>query len=466
MIDQTRTKAAVVAAAVFLIYPLARAETPLTLDRAVSLALQRAPELSAARAGRDSASQKVRQAKSAYLPRVRFGASYLAWWPKNELPIDLSSLPLPVAPEIGDIDDVHHVRAGLEVGIRALDFSRGSRVDAARQTVSAADARIQEARAGLAFRVRATFLAALYSRDMQNLGAESLKIARAHEKRAKVRAEVGTGSQLALAQARVRVAKLEAQHRKARSELQRYRRQLASLLGRREVGKLQGDLHALAQARAAKPMRSPRAARAVAASANNEALARQPTNASVGKQHPALQRIHATREAARLSARSRSRTFLPSVDLFGKVDVEYPHVMKTEWGPRFQGGINLTWDLYDGGLRGGQVREAEARSRQLRALSRATEENLRRELIDLAARRRTALAELESAERILKQTRIYLKVARAAVAAGTGTDLDVHQAELGLDQARIGVRKALLDLALVSAETLKVQGISQPGETS
>jgi outer membrane protein TolC len=435
MIAQTKTKLGglLAGAAALLLCPLARAETSLTLDHAVSRALARAPELSAARAGRDTATHKVQKARSAYLPRARLGASYLAWWPKNELPIDLSSLPLPVLPEIGDIDDVHHVRAGLEVGIRALDFSRGPRVDAARQTVKAADAQIREARAGLAFRVRATFLAALFSRDMQALGAESLRIARAHEKRARMRAEVGTGSQVALAQARVRVAKLEAQHRKAESELLRYRRQLASLLGlpERELGKLEGDL---------------------------EALARPSGSAGITGEHPALQRIHATREAARLSARSRSRTFLPSVDLFGKAEVEYPHVMKTEWGPRFQGGINLTWDLYDGGLRGGQVREAESRSRQLRALSRATEENLRRELVDLAARRRTADAELASARSVLEQTQLYVKVARAAVTAGTGTDLDVHQAELGLDQARINVRKALLDLALVSAETLKVQG--------
>jgi len=136
--------------------------------------------------------------------------------------------------------------------------------------------------------------------------------------------------------------------------------------------------------------------------------------------------------------------------------------MQTEWGPLLQAGVRLSWPFYEGGLRWSKVREAEARTQALAASQQAKEEEIGRTLVDLDARARTAEADLTSAAETLKQTEVYLRVARAAKTTGMGTDLDVHQAELGLDQARIAVRRALLTLSLVRAETLMVRGRVQP----
>ena len=122
---------------------------------------------------------------------------------------------------------------------------------------------------------------------------------------------------------------------------------------------------------------------------------------------------------------------------------------------------NLTWDFYDGQLRRSQEEEAQARARYLAGLSQATLERLQRKLIDLEARARTAQADLVSAKETLQQTQVYLRVAKAAVAAGTGTSLDVHTAELGVDQSRIAVERALFAMALARAEMSLVSGIAQ-----
>jgi outer membrane protein TolC len=182
---------------------------------------------------------------------------------------------------------------------------------------------------------------------------------------------------------------------------------------------------------------------------------------------PSLERLRAARTAAEQAARATARTILPTLSLMARVDLEYPHAMKLEWGPLLQAGVSIGWDFYDGGLRGAQVREARAQARSLEEAERATAEGLRRRLIDLGARGRTAAAELTSARETLEQTEIYLRVARAALAAGTGTTLDVHNAELGLDRARIAVQQALLGQALVRAETLAVHGVvEERGETA
>ena len=64
---------------------------------------------------------------------------------------------------------------------------------------------------------------------------------------------------------------------------------------------------------------------------------------------------------------------------------------------------------------------------QLGELSEAKRRDIERKLIELVARARTADADLESAKKTLEQTEIYLRVARAALEAGTGTELDVNQ---------------------------------------
>jgi len=407
----------------------ATAAPPITVERAVDMALARAPEVRAARGEHAAVGERVRQARSAYLPRLSLNGGYMVWWPKNAL-----ELPAGVPIELPAIDSYHHVNAGLEAGIRLVDLSRGARVDAARQAASAAGAGIRETEVGLAFQVRATFLAALFSRDVTRIAGESSKLARRQEQQARLRAEVGTGSQVALAQTRVRGAQLEAQLRQSESELERYRRQLASLVGLPpgRLPSLEGDLELLSR----------------------------PVPSRQVEQNPTLVKLRASREAALLTAKSTARSLVPTLDLFAKAEVEYPHRMKVEWGPLIQGGLRLSWPFFEGGVRWSRLREARARSEGLQAAEQAAREKLARRLIDLGARARTAEADLTSARATQKQTEVYLRVARAAVAAGTGTDLDVHQAELGVDQTRIAVRKALLALAVVRAETLAVCGIT------
>jgi outer membrane protein TolC len=416
----------------------------LSMDEAVGRALARAPELAAVRENEAAAVSRVTAARTAYWPRVAFEARYAVHWEKAKLPIDLSGLqglaaiiPNFQAPKIADIDDYHAGRVGAGASIRLLDFSRGSRVDSAQSSLAAEKARSRETAAALAFQVRASFLAALLARDLKQIAGESLKLALAEERREALRVEVGTGSQLGLAQSRVRVASLRAQLRNADNELERQRRLLASLLGadERALPDLRGELHALA---------GPLPRRGLA-------------------EVPALERLRHTQQAAEQSARSIDRTFWPTLSVTARADYEYPHAFKLEWGPLLQGGVSLGWDLFDGGLRRAQVAEARAGARGLAEQATATEESLRRRLIDVEARTRTAEADLLSAREILEQTEVYLRVARGAVAAGTGTQLDVHNAELGVDRAKVAVQQALLGKALARAEGLMVHGIAAEG---
>ncbi len=406
------------------------------MDGAVRLALRRAPELGAARQRIAAARARKKQARAAYWPHAGLQASYIARWPKNELPIDLSGLSavMPGAElEIAEIDDVHHFRAGLQLGFRALDLSRGPRVDAAEHARGAAAEGAREVAAAVAFRARATFLAALLARDLARIAADSLVLARAHLARQSSATRVGTGSELALAQARVRVAELEASQAHARGERRRHLGNLAALLKLEGPLQLEGDLERLARRSA------PRADDA----------------------GPTVRRLRRARAAARSLQTSASRGFWPTLSLMGKAEVEYPHAMRLEWGPLLTAGAALEWRLFDGFSRSGEVDRQAAEVRGLRHQERAAAESRDRRLRDLEARRATARSRLASAREVLRQSELQLRIARSSASAGAATHLDRRAAEVSMDGARVGVSRALMELCLINAEAMRALGLDQ-----
>ncbi len=408
----------------------ALAAAPLTMQAAVEEALDSAPELSAAAHRRAAAEASIDKADSAYLPRVSVQAQYVARSPKNQLPIELP--PIPGLEPVGDIDDVHHFNADLVLGYRLFDLTRGGRADAAESSAQAARADTEAARAELAYGVRATFLAALYARDVEAIANASLQVARADERRIAMRAEAGVESEVALAQARVRVADLEAQLTRAKNERARYTRQLAILLGREAAPELTGDLAALAGA----------------------------VEIPGVEANPRLAKVRHQREAALSMAKSSSRGLFPTIDLFATVGLSYPRALQLELGPVYTAGVKLEWLAFDGAMRSAQTRELEENAAALEAMSTATRRQLERRLAEVEAKDATARADLESARRTLDETQIYLRVAKTAVAAGTGTELDVYTAELGVDRAKVAMKKAELELALACAERLFVHGVA------
>ncbi len=128
----------------------------------------------------------------------------------------------------------------------------------------------------------------------------------------------------------------------------------------------------------------------------------------------------------------------------------------------FIGGVQMTWDLFDGRLTKGKVKEATAR--------------YERSGVDLddAARRielevRTAYSNfieadevLKSQEKVLEEADEALRLAQARYEAGTGTQLDVLSAQTALTDARTTQIQALHDYSVARARLERAIGINTP----
>lgn len=420
---------------------VAWAAPPLTLDQAVEQALARAPELRAAALTRAEAEARLAQTQTAAWPRAMAEASYTPHWPINEIRLPQAPGGPTLTPR--PVDDMHRYQLSLSVSERLVDLSRGGREAAAREGVRQSEAAGELAAARLAYGVRVAFCGTLFAREVARIAGDALTQARREAQRAELRLTAGAGTQVGLAQARVRVAELEAELRRAEVQQLRQRRVLANLLGVTTLPPLAGRLESLAGAEPAG-----------GAGPASPALSPEGT--------PAVRQLRAAQRSAVHAARSQARTFVPTLSLAASAGLRYPRALALEFGPVLEGAAVLSWEAFDSGLRRARVREGEAQALRFGAQAEATARELERELIEVEARAASAAADLVSARETLRQNELYLRVARAAVEAGTGTELDVHQAQLALDRTRIAIQRALLEAALAGAQRLLVWGRTRP----
>ena len=408
----------------------------LSLDEAVAMALARSPTLAGARASSEAHAARVEAAETAWLPRLTLEARYRYLGPVPELTLDTGltlpgqSEPLVMRRALGS---EHNAEVALSAAWRALDFGvRAARIDAARGLARAAereaDARVVE----VAYATRVAYLGLLLADEGARTTDAALALARATRDDLARRKDAGLASPLGLAGAELRVAELEARAADAAEGVARARDALATLIGQ------------------------PASARDTL----EGALVDQP--AALGAEHPSLTRLRATEGAFAAQALAARRAPLPTLDVFARAGVQSPATLvdPDELGVAWLAGVSLTWDLFDGGLRAAEAREADARASEARRGREALSEELERARAEAEARRASAEVQLATAERRLRAAETYLVAARGALDAGTGRATDLQAAEVGLDEARLARARALHQRALAEAQRRRALGLS------
>ncbi len=121
-------------------------------------------------------------------------------------------------------------------------------------------------------------------------------------------------------------------------------------------------------------------------------------------------------------------------------------------------GAQLSWDIFDGMLTRGKVVEAKAvyqkSQTELANTSRRIELEVRTAYSDFTEAREV----LESQKKVQEQAEESLRLAKARADAGTGTQLDVLNAETALTEARTTQSLALRDYAVAVARLERAMG--------
>jgi len=180
------------------------------------------------------------------------------------------------------------------------------------------------------------------------------------------------------------------------------------------------------------------------------------------KQRTELQALRETAELERLSIVSAKAGYKPTVSLFagyGWHNAQFtPPVALDHDIAGWNAGAQFSWNIFDGALTYGKVLQAKAlyekSKTDLADQSRQIELQVRTSYSDFIEARET----LDSQQKVVEEAEESLREARARADAGTGTQLDVLDAETSLTQSRTTQIQALHDYSTARARLERAIG--------
>lgn len=402
----------------------------LTLDEALAELDRQSPTLRQARARADEAGALTRQAGAALRPALTASGTWLR--NSDEVVIDLGPLKAVLGPA-GDalpgpiVQQPETSLSGtLALRVPLLVPTAWFELGAAREAARGAAAQAEVARRGLRASLAATAHLGAASEAALAATERAVENAARLAESAERRVRAGTAAPLDALRARTEEVRRQGDLVRVRSDLERVRLALGTLLGREApVRVLTGPVEA-----------TPPGPLAHDGELVAEALAHRPEVTAAEAQAAAA-------EGQVRAARARLAPQVSASAAAYAADVEYPTGERGGWRVT----LDLTWPLYDGGLRAGRRREAEARLDQARAGVAAQRLAVGQEARD------SARDELVAAERLRlagEQRRLAAEAAGTATRgyeAGVASSLDVVDANDRLYAAEIGLADASARLA-------------------
>lgn len=452
----------------------------LSLTSALSLAMERSEEVRVAEQQVRVASAQVRSARSSLLPQVNTQVGYTKTLRSVfqgagfEIPDSLRFEPDSTAALAERIAYLERNTPNAAFGALGslfgnLPFGRenawmatatvsqplfaGGRimsgVQLARHAETAAEASLAETRADVALQVRQAYYGALLAQEAEAIVEASVDLAQQHHERVQLLLETGQASELDAMRAEVELENLRPQLVQARNA-----RELASLNLKRLVNlPIDAPLRLTSSLAAADPALADPADVLLPSLAEAEPqLARRASIAA------AEQQVEIRREQVDIARGA----FLPSVNLQANLSRQaFPTgFVPSDWQDDWTVGFVVQWPLFQGLRRGAEVDAAQAQVRQAELQSDQLREGVRLEYERALGELEQARAQIAAATRTVTQaTRVY-ELTELRYSEGLATQLDVSDARLALQQARMNEANAYHDFYLGLARAERALGVT------
>ena len=177
------------------------------------------------------------------------------------------------------------------------------------------------------------------------------------------------------------------------------------------------------------------------------------------EQRPEIEAVEYEAEAARHEMESTRRANRPQVDLFARYGIENDPFGEMDELHGWTAGVRVNWALSDGGLRKGQVQQAQSRLDQASLEKDELILEVEGEVREAYYNFLEAKSILETSQLVIQQAEEALRLARNRYQAGRGTQLDVLESQLQLTRAKLERSTALHDMNLASIEIKRAVGV-------
>jgi outer membrane protein len=362
--------------------------SPLTLQKAVRIALEKNPARKAALADTRTASAQIKTAQSYLLPQVSFSETAT----RGNDPVYVFGSRLRQQRFTAADFSLNALNRPLPMGNFATrlegkwnlfnSFASWHGVSQARFMDEAAAHQLDRAEQEIVFRVIASYHQALLSAKEMEVAEQSAKTAQAIADRSQSRVESGLVVESDLLTAKVRLASRQEESIRARNAHDLALAQLNSALGVPMESRFD-----LTEALAERALPSP-----VLQDLDAQALAKRPD----------LKRIAAEQAAQKQGVAMAKAAFGPQVNAFAGWELDNPTLLAGGGGNNWVGGIELKLDLFNGGSLRAELQRQKALEEKVTAMKQLAADAVRLEV-------RRAYYDVDSA-------RQQIEVARASIA--------------------------------------------------
>jgi outer membrane protein len=394
---------------------MAPAQT-LTLAEAERIAIQNHPQIQAAQDLAEAASQRVRQARSAYYPTAN--GSLTGVEAENNSRIAAGGLNNPIVYD--------RYSNGVEVNQLVTDFGRTHELVKSSNLRAKAEAEnVVTSRASVLLRVDATFYAVLKAQAVLRVAQETVKARQLVADQISELAKNKLKSGLDVSFANVDLAQSQLLLVQAQNDLQASNAALADALGSADQRTFQ----------LAEPERTePPAAPGEMSTALQEALRDRPELIS--------QRLNVS--SAKSYVTAERDLWLPTISAVGAAGLTPVHA--TELSPRYAaGGFNVNIPIFNGHLYDALRGEADAQARAQEQYLRAEQNGIVRDVQRAWLDANSGYQRLGLTNQLLEQATKALELAQERYKLGLSSIIELSQAQLNQTQAEIAQASARYD---------------------
>ena len=389
--------------------------SPLTLRQAVNIALEKNPQRKAALADTRAASADVKQARSFLLPHVMFSETATAGndpvyvfgsklrqqrFGASDFALNVLNTPVPFgnfATRFGGTWNLFDSLASWRS------------VNRAEREKDATDRQLERTGQEIVFRVADSYYAVLLAKKQLEVAEQAMKTAQAILERSKNRVESGVVVESDSLTAQVRLATRKQELIRAQNNVALARAQLGAAMGLSTQSDFEPSDELTERNLPATPL---------------EDLEKQAI-----EMRPDLKRIRSEESAQQQSVSIAKSSFGPRVNAFADWEADNPTLVAGGGGNNWLAGIEVQFDLFEGGAKQAQLSRERAMQEKVAALkdmaTDAVRLEVRRAYYDVDATRQ----QLEVARATIADSQESLRINQDRYEAGLSTVTDLLAAE-------------------------------------
>ncbi|HEX9579479.1 MAG TPA: TolC family protein [Gemmatimonadales bacterium] len=435
----------------------------LSLERALTTALENSQTLEQARYGARVAEQQVREAWGSVMPEISATASY-----SRNLLVQQAFLPKFIFDPSAPPDELVPVRfgsdntwqAGLSLDQPLFQYQVFIGVGAAAKYRSLEHERVRGVSHGVIASVRQAYLDALLAAEDVRLTQQSVDRVRQTLDETRGLNRAGLASDYDVLRLEVQLANLEPGLSRARNSVAAAKRTLLTTVGRDPLApiELEGRLNEMNLVALAQNETANQGVLRLAGFTEADALAAEQAWQAARYARTDLRQARLAVELEKARVAAQRAEYFPKLTVFGS----YGLMAQQNGSPAFFGapdqraksavaGLRVELPVFNGFAREARVGQAQATLGQAEARLAQFEQEAVREVHTLVADAREARERADAQRRAVAQARRGFEIASAEYREGLGSQLQVTDAEVALRQAEFNYARAVYDFLIAGA---------------